>query len=305
MNKAKKIIFKTAFTIILGTTVISSEVFAQSAASIAARVAAAQAAQENNSRTESRASSNSDQSNRSDQQNRDSDQARTSNNTRNSSNDRSSDSNRSANQNNTRTSYLNNRNDYSRTTNRTSVSNRSSYGSSYDRSRYYPITVRSNNYFYRDGRYYSNRSGRYISVSAPIGARVSFLPNSAISIVYGNSRYFRVGLTWYLGRSNYYEVIERPPVIVEQQVLVEQPQYPDTYEENIQPGYEEQRPNLVIYPASGQSENQQDKDNYECYRWSKNESNYDPTEPYQDLNNKDLYVRAMTACMESRGYTVR
>jgi len=305
MFRAKTVLRKTAFTLILSSAALASDLYAQSAATTAARVAAAQAAAEaenrNRSQNQSRTntetrSRDNDQSSRSQQQNRDSDQARATNNSR------TSTATRERNTNNSRTNvqigYSSNRYD-----NRSYQTNRSSYNSSYDRTRYHPLSVKGSNYFYRDGRYYRYQSGRYLSVNAPIGARVSFLPTSAVSISYGNHRYFRVGLTWYLGHNNYYEVIERPPVVVERQVIVQEPQYSE--QASYETSYDEQRVQLVIYPANGQSENQQDRDNYECYRWSRDESSYDPTEPYQDLNNKEVYIRAMTACMESRGYTVR
>lgn len=282
MYRTNNLLLKTAITIVLSSAVFSTELFAQSSAMEAIREASAQAiANSNSNRTRSEPSNTATNENREHRSGR----------------DQSSRSNSS----NLRLNY---------STNRYQTSNSSHYRSSYDRSRYYPIQVRGSSYYYRDGRYYNNHSGRYTSVSAPLGARVSFLPSSAISIAYGSNRYFRVGLTWYLGRNNYYEVIERPPVVVERQIIVEQQvqvQAPTQaeYQRDYEPSYAEQQPNLVIYPASGQSENLQDKDNYECYRWSKNESNYDPTEPYQDLDNRDIYIRAMTACMESKGYTVR
>ena len=36
---------------------------------------------------------------------------------------------------------------------------------------------------------------------------------------------------------------------------------------------------LVIYPAKGQSQEQLDKDKYECYSWAKQQSGYDPLNP--------------------------
>ena len=67
----------------------------------------------------------------------------------------------------------------------------------------------------------------------------------------------------------------------------------------------QQRPDLVFYPAEGQTEEQTDKDRYECYRWAKSQSGYDPTLPDQEVASKDMYDRAMSACMDTRGYTVR
>ena len=36
---------------------------------------------------------------------------------------------------------------------------------------------------------------------------------------------------------------------------------------------------LVIYPAKGQSQDQMEKDKFECYSWGKNESGFDPMQP--------------------------
>lgn len=38
---------------------------------------------------------------------------------------------------------------------------------------------------------------------------------------------------------------------------------------------------LVIYPAKGQSQDQMEKDKFECYSWGKNESGFDPMQPPQ------------------------
>lgn len=35
----------------------------------------------------------------------------------------------------------------------------------------------------------------------------------------------------------------------------------------------------VVYPAKGQSAQQQDKDRYECHDWARRQSGYDPTRP--------------------------
>jgi hypothetical protein len=35
----------------------------------------------------------------------------------------------------------------------------------------------------------------------------------------------------------------------------------------------------IIYPAKGQSQDQMEKDKFECYSWAKNESGFDPMQP--------------------------
>ena len=100
---------------------------------------------------------------------------------------------------------------------------------------------------------------------------------------------------------------------------------------------------LFIYPTKGQSQEQMEKDKYDCYQWAKKESGFDPmalptaTAPppqqsapggpvgrrsrnRQDAakqeqweqqqaanyqNNRNLYNRAYGTCLEGKGYTVK
>lgn len=70
--------------------------------------------------------------------------------------------------------------------------------------------------------------------------------------------------------------------------------------------------NLTVTAKNGQTEQQQWSDRYDCHRWAKDQSSFDPTiQPPRDLtpneisSRRDQYRRAFTACLEGRGYTVR
>ena len=69
--------------------------------------------------------------------------------------------------------------------------------------------------------------------------------------------------------------------------------------------------NLQVDPKNGQSAEQQWKDRYDCHLWAKSQSGYDPTArpagaaPSDNSGAADGYRRAMSACLESRGYAVR
>jgi hypothetical protein len=62
-----------------------------------------------------------------------------------------------------------------------------------------------------------------------------------------------------------------------------------------------------VYPSRGQSQQQATNDRYECNRWATSESGYDPE--LRSHRNPDIgpvnYGRALSACLEGRGYTVR
>jgi hypothetical protein len=68
---------------------------------------------------------------------------------------------------------------------------------------------------------------------------------------------------------------------------------------------------LFIYPSKGQSQAQQDKDRYECHQWAIEQTDYDPTQPQDDIPMDEIvqqrkdYRRAMTTCLDSRGYAVK
>ena len=65
---------------------------------------------------------------------------------------------------------------------------------------------------------------------------------------------------------------------------------------------------LHLTPRNGQSQEQQWNDRYDCHRWAKSQSGFDPTQPSGASGDNDSrrngYRRAMTACLEGRGYTV-
>jgi hypothetical protein len=68
---------------------------------------------------------------------------------------------------------------------------------------------------------------------------------------------------------------------------------------------------IFIYPRNGQSEELQAKDRYECHRWGVSQTGYDPTQPTSGMQRAQLnqmradYKRAMSACLDGRGYTMK
>jgi opacity protein-like surface antigen len=70
--------------------------------------------------------------------------------------------------------------------------------------------------------------------------------------------------------------------------------------------------NLTITAKNGQDEKQQWSDRYECHKWAKDQSGFDPTlrapagmsDP-EIGSHRDQYRRAFTACLEGRGYAVQ
>jgi hypothetical protein len=68
---------------------------------------------------------------------------------------------------------------------------------------------------------------------------------------------------------------------------------------------------MFIYPRQNQSEEKQMKDRDECHQWAVGQIDYDPSKPLsgapdaQIIQKSEDYVRAISACLDGRGYTVR
>ena len=78
-------------------------------------------------------------------------------------------------------------------------------------------------------------------------------------------------------------------------VLLESP--PGAYYETLPVEPEPATLDLVIYPRNGQSPEQTEADRRDCNRWA-------ATQP-DAVAHASVFIRAIAACMEARGYTVR
>jgi len=68
---------------------------------------------------------------------------------------------------------------------------------------------------------------------------------------------------------------------------------------------------FFMYPRNGQSEERQARDRYECHRWAVEQTGFDPSLSQggvpvsQTERRRSDYLRAISACLDGRGYTVR
>ena len=161
--------------------------------------------------------------------------------------------------------------------------------------RRYSVHFHNKNYYYFGGVWYGPAGSRFVVVAPPLGIVVPFLPPFYTTIWLGGIPYYYANDAYYVWRPdlNGYEVTNPPAEVTSGQ---EPPLTADQ---------------LFIYPEKGQSEQQQADDRYECYRWSVDQTGYDPTQPPENLPQNTLnakrndYQRAMKTCLEGRGYSVR
>jgi len=160
--------------------------------------------------------------------------------------------------------------------------------------RNYTIRYRDTHYYYFGGIWYRPSGIGFVVLAPPIGVIVPVLPSFYTTIWFHGVPYYYANDVYYVWRPdrNSYVVTAPPQEIVDETppVMVDE---------------------LFIYPKQGQSEQQQADDRYACYSWGVKQTNYDPTKPQKNMSVGELsrkmedYQRAMKACLEGKGYSVR
>ncbi len=125
------------------------------------------------------------------------------------------------------------------------------------------------------------------------GSYVSALPAGAVSVTIGGGRYWRHGDHWYRPWGPRWVVVA-PPVVLgpPETVYVERPAPPPP-----PLPAPPSKPDPIIYPRNGQSPEQTEIDRRECNRWA-------TTQPAA-MAEASVFQRAVEACMDGRGYTMR
>ncbi|SEA85220.1 hypothetical protein SAMN05660420_03412 [Desulfuromusa kysingii] len=159
---------------------------------------------------------------------------------------------------------------------------------------YRVVHHRENSYYFYGGAWYRPSGPRFVVVSPPVGLMIPFLPHAYTTIWVGGIPYYYADDTYYrwAPERNVYIVSEAPP----ESEVIEEPAVPSK---------------LFVYPKQGQSAQQQATDRYECHSWAKGQTGFDPTLPgggvpaVQNASRRQDYNRAIKACLEERGYSVR
>lgn len=140
------------------------------------------------------------------------------------------------------------------------------------------IAFRDGRYFFHGGVWYLPSGTRFVVVLPPIGIFVPILPAAYVTLWIGGTYYYYANGIYYspAGTSGY--VVVEPPAEAATASAAAVPE-------------------PVIYPRNGQTAEQTETDRRECNRWA-------TTQPAA-LNDGGVFQRAVAACMDARGYTVR
>ncbi|HTT00918.1 MAG TPA: DUF6515 family protein [Steroidobacteraceae bacterium] len=164
-------------------------------------------------------------------------------------------------------------------------------------------------YYYAGGVWYAPHGPRFVVIAPPIGVFVPVLPTFYTTVWLGAVPYYYANDAYYMyrGPSQGYEVVDPP---AEGAVSTQAPPGGPPPGE-APPTGPPSADNLFIYPRDGQSPDQQSRDRYDCHTWASSQTGFDPTvggggvaAPQIDSKRVE-YNRAMSACLEARGYTVK
>jgi hypothetical protein len=151
-------------------------------------------------------------------------------------------------------------------------------------------------YYFHGGAWYRPQGPRFVIVAPPFGIVVPFLPPFYATIWVGGLPYHYANDVYYTQGAGGYVVVEPPKGEVSQSPPSAGQMSSDQ---------------LFIYPRQGQSEQKQATDRYECHRWATSQTGFDPTQPpagvpaAQMSQKRADYQRAIGACLDGRGYTVK
>ena len=153
-------------------------------------------------------------------------------------------------------------------------------------------------YHFHGGVWFSPRGGRFAVVLPPVGIIVPLLPPAYVSLWIGGGRYFYANGVYYAPAPGGYAVVAPPPR-VDDAVTGAPPAGVAAPAVPASPAQAAPKPppEPVIYPRNGQSSTQTEGDRQECNRWA--------TTVPAALADAEVFQRAIAACMDGRGYTVR
>jgi len=176
---------------------------------------------------------------------------------------------------------------------------------------HYDTQFNHNHYYYSGGVWYAPRGPTFVVVGPPVGVFVPVLPPFYTTVWFGGLPYYYANDAYYTyAGPQGYEVVE-PPADPNTAITGPQgPAYPGAPPPS-ENGPPPQGEDIFVYPQQGQSPEQQANDRYECHKWASSQTGFDPTQagggvaPDQTVARGEDYRRAMRACLEGRGYSVR
>lgn len=160
---------------------------------------------------------------------------------------------------------------------------------------YRPYYRGGSRYYFNGGIWYAPRGPGFVVVTPPSGLVISVLPPYYSTVWFGGVPYYYADNVYYSWQAdqNGYAVVDPP----------------DNADTPSSPPPDSAQDDLIVYPKNGQTKEQQAADQFECHTWARGQTGFDPTQPGGGVSGnidtaRSNYNRAMSACMQGRGYQV-
>jgi hypothetical protein len=160
---------------------------------------------------------------------------------------------------------------------------------------YRPYYRGGNRYYFSGGAWYAPRGPGFVVIAPPPGLVISVLPPYYSTVWFGGVPYYYADNVYYTAQPDQggYAVVDPP----------------DNADAPSPPPADAAQDDLMIYPKNGQTKEQQAADQFECHNWAKSQTGFDPTQPGGGVSTnadaaRNNYNRAMSACLQGRGYQV-
>jgi hypothetical protein len=158
---------------------------------------------------------------------------------------------------------------------------------------YRPYYRGGSRYYFSGGIWYAPRGPGFVVIAPPPGLVISVLPPYYSTVWFGGVPYYYADNVYYTQSDGGYAVVDPP----------------DNADSPSPPPADAPQADLMIYPKNGQTKEQQAADQFECHNWAKGQTGFDPTQPGGGVSGdggaaRNNYNRAMSACLQGRGYQV-
>ena len=186
------------------------------------------------------------------------------------------------------------------------------------------IVHRGQPYYFSAGVWYQPIEGRYVVVRPPIGILVPFLPPFYTRVWVGPRPYYYANDVYYVRNAQGYVVVDQPPGVISMAPPPGMPLPPDDAVTELGPAAasppvvaapaasafppsasvaQAGENQLFVYPRQAQSVEQQNRDRSECNSWAASQTGRDPARSGGQAD--PAFQRALGACLDGRGYTVK
>lgn len=139
-------------------------------------------------------------------------------------------------------------------------------------------------FLFNGGVWFHPVGPRWVVVTPPVGIIAPMLPPAYTTLwIAGLAYYYANGVYYQADGVGGYRVVEPPPNIAAAQPVTVPPPKP--------------APDPIVYPRNGQSAAQTEADQRACNQWAMTQRDA--------MSDASIFNRAVQACMDGRGYTVR